>query len=80
MFINWEQNDSAKTMIRVYSLRAREKPFVSFPLAWRELEHLAGQGGPEKLQVIHSEAVTRAEKQGDLFREVLVKKQTLPHL
>ena len=53
---------------------------VSFPLAWRELENLAGQGDPEKLQVIYSEAVSRAEKQGDLFQEVLVKKQKLPHL
>ncbi len=80
VFINWSQNDAAKTMICVYSLRAREKPFVSFPLAWRELETLAGQGDPEKLQVLHSEAVSRAEKQGDLFQEVLVKEQQLPHI
>jgi len=80
VFINWSQNDSSSTMICVYSLRARRKPYVSFPLAWRELENLAGQGDPEKLQVIHSEAVRRAEKQGDLFRELLVKKQPLPHL
>ncbi len=80
VFINWEQNDSKKTMICVYSLRAREKPIVSFPLAWRELENLAGQDDPENLQVLHSEAVSRAETNGDLFREVLVKKQQLPHL
>lgn len=80
VFINWEQNDSKKTMICVYSLRAREKPMVSFPLAWKELERLAGQGDPEKFQVIHSEAVSRAEQQGDLFQEVLVKQQQLPHL
>jgi bifunctional non-homologous end joining protein LigD len=80
VFINWSQNDASKTMICVYSLRAREKPFVSFPLEWRELEDLAGLGDPEKLQVLHSEAVRRVEIQGDLFREVLVKKQKLPHL
>ncbi len=80
VFINWEQNDSKKTMICVYSLRAREKPIVSFPLAWGELENLAGQGDPAKLQIMYSEAVSRAEKQGDLFGEVLVKKQQLPHL
>ena len=80
VFINWSQNDSSKTMICVYSLRAREKPIVSFPLAWKELESLAGQGDPEKLQVLHSEALNRAEKQGDLFWEVLMKKQKLPHL
>jgi bifunctional non-homologous end joining protein LigD len=80
VFINWSQNDSSKTMICVYSLRAREKPLVSFPLAWRDLEDLAGQDDPEKLQVISSEAVSRAGKQGDLFSEVLVKQQKLPHL
>ena len=80
VFINWAQNDSSKTMICVYSLRAREKPIVSFPLAWKELENLSKQGDPEKLQIMHSEAVGRAEKQGDLFQEVLVKKQKLPYL
>jgi len=80
VFINWSQNDSKKTMVCVYSLRAREKPIVSFPLAWKELENLTGPGDPEKLQVMPSEAVSRAEKQGDLFQELLVKKQKLPHL
>jgi bifunctional non-homologous end joining protein LigD len=80
VFINWSQNDSSKTMICVYSLRAREKPIVSFPLTWEELETLAVLGDPEKLQVMHSEAVSRAENKGDLFREVIVKKQRLPHL
>ena len=80
VFINWSQNDSSKTMICVYSLRAREKPITSFPLVWKELESLAGQDDPEKLQVMYSEAVSRAEEKGDLFREVIVKKQKLPHL
>jgi len=80
VFINWSQNDARKTMVCVYSLRAREKPFVSFPLAWHELEDLAKRGDPERLHVIHSEAVRRAEKKGDLFKEVLVKKQKLPYL
>jgi bifunctional non-homologous end joining protein LigD len=80
VFINWSQNDASKTMICVYSLRGREKPYVSCPLEWKELEHLAGLGDPERFQVIHSEAVRRGEKMGDLFREVLVKEQRLPHL
>jgi len=80
VFINWSQNDSKKTMICVYSLRAREKPLVSFPITWKELENLAGLGDPEKLEVLHSEAVSRAEKNGDLFSEVLTKKQRLPYL
>jgi len=80
VFINWSQNDASKTMVCVYSLRARKKPFVSFPLEWGELENLAGLGDPERLQVMHSEAVSRAEKKGDLFEEMLVKEQKLPHL
>jgi len=80
VFINWSQNDSSKTMICVYSLRAREKPAVSFPLEWEELENLSRQGDPEKFLIVHSEAVIRVEKNGDLFHEVLMKKQKLPHL
>jgi bifunctional non-homologous end joining protein LigD len=80
VFINWSQNDSSKTMICVYSLRAREKPTVSCPLAWRELEKFARQQDPEKLQIVYSEAIERTKKQGDLFEKVLVKKQKLPHL
>jgi bifunctional non-homologous end joining protein LigD len=79
VFINWSQNDASKTMICVYSLRARKKPFVSFPLAWEELENLSGQNDPERFQVLHSEAVSRVEKEGDLFREMLVGKQKLPY-
>jgi len=80
VFINWSQNDSSLTMICVYSLRAREKPMVSFPLTWRELENLSRPEDLDKLQVVSLEAVSRAEKQGDLFQEVLLKEQRLPHL
>jgi bifunctional non-homologous end joining protein LigD len=80
VFINWSQNDSSKTMICVYSLRAREKPTVSFPLAWEELEELSRQDNPNKLEVIHSDALTRLEKNGDLFREIMTVEQKLPNL
>jgi bifunctional non-homologous end joining protein LigD len=80
VFINWEQNDASKTMICVYSLRARQQPFVSCPLAWQELEQLAGLGDPDKLHILSAEALRRVEEAGDLFREVLEKRQKLPHL
>ena len=80
VFINWSQNDASKTMVCVYSLRAREKPMVSFPLEWSELENPKGLGDPERLQITHAEALSRVEKKGDLFREVLVKEQKLPPL
>jgi bifunctional non-homologous end joining protein LigD len=80
VFINWSQNDASKTMISVYSLRAREKPFVSFPLAWSEVEEAEKQGDAPRLQVLSSEVLKRVHEQGDLFSEVLVKEQKLPHL
>jgi bifunctional non-homologous end joining protein LigD len=80
VFINWSQNDASKTMICVYSLRAREKPFVSFPLEWKDLENPAGLFDPERLQVLPPEVLSRTEEKGDLFREVLQKEQKLPHL
>jgi bifunctional non-homologous end joining protein LigD len=79
VFINWSQNDASKTMVSVYSLRAREKPFVSFPLTWGELEELAVRGDPEKFFVLAPDARIRAEKEGDLFRKVLIMKQKLPY-
>ena len=53
---------------------------VSFPLTWGEVEAAAGRGDPAALPVLSAEAVERAEKAGDLFHEVLVQQQKLPHL
>lgn len=80
VFINWSQNDAAKTMVCTYSLRGREKPTVSSPLGWEELETLMRLNDPEKLLLSPREAVARVEKQGDLFQEVLAKEQRLPHI
>ena len=55
-------------------------PYVSFPLDWQELEKLAGLGDPDKSQILPAEALRRVEARGDLFREVLEKRQKLPHL
>jgi bifunctional non-homologous end joining protein LigD len=78
VFINWAQNSSTKTMVAVYSLRAREAPVVSFPLTWSEVE--SGAQGRAELVVLHSEALRRVERAGDLFAEVLTRRQVLPNL
>jgi len=80
VFINWSQNDAAKTMICAYSLRGVEQATVSCPLAWEELEQLAAAEDPEKLRFSPGEVVRRAEQSGDLFAEVLMREQRLPHL
>jgi bifunctional non-homologous end joining protein LigD len=80
VFINWEQNDASKTMICVYSLRARDEPFVSFPLSWTDLERLVSEGNSRTPHVGHGEALKRVTKTGDLFRLMLTQVQELPHL
>jgi bifunctional non-homologous end joining protein LigD len=80
IFINWSQNDASKTMVCVYSLRAREKPFTSFPLSWGELEDALKRGQGSGLLTLAPDALDRTAKEGDLFREVLTRKQKLPYL
>jgi bifunctional non-homologous end joining protein LigD len=80
VFINWSQNDAGKTMICTYSLRGSEKPFVSSPLAWDEIETALKTGDLQKLHIISDEAVRRVELNGDLFHAMLVMEQKLPHL
>ncbi len=38
VFVDWSQNHQRKTTIAVYSLRARERPTVSTPVTWEEVE------------------------------------------
>jgi bifunctional non-homologous end joining protein LigD len=78
VFINWSQNGASMTMVCVYSLRAEEQPTVSFPLPWAEVEAAVRSGAAGRLRVTAPEALGRLEKHGDLFREVLAKRQGLP--
>ena len=44
VFVDWSQNDRHKTTVNVYSLRAMERPTVSTPLTWDEVEDVAESG------------------------------------
>ena len=37
VLVDWSQNDAHKTTVTVYSVRARERPTVSTPVAWDEV-------------------------------------------
>jgi bifunctional non-homologous end joining protein LigD len=78
VFVDWSQNDRHKTTVCVYSLRARERPTVSMPVAWDELEAAARKKEPSSLVFEAGAAVARAERVGDLFGPVLSLKQRLP--
>jgi bifunctional non-homologous end joining protein LigD len=77
VFIDWSQNDRAKTTVSVYSLRARTEPRVSTPIEWQEVEGAVGTDGAG-LAFGPAEVLGRVEDRGDLFAGVLVQRQPLP--
>jgi bifunctional non-homologous end joining protein LigD len=79
VLIDWSQNATHKTTISVYSLRAnRERPFVSLPVTWKELEEMQNSKDPDALCLDDAAALARFEKTGDVFEPVLKMKQKLP--
>ena len=77
VFIDWSQNDRAKTTVAVYSLRARPSPGVSTPVRWDEVEAAVGKE-PGVLDFSPAEVLERVSVSGDLFASVLDGGQELP--
>lgn len=65
VFVDWSQNNAAKTTVAPYSLRARATPTVSTPLTWDEV---AAGGRPS---FTAGQVLDRVAEQGDLFAGVL---------
>jgi bifunctional non-homologous end joining protein LigD len=80
VLVDWSQNDEHKTTISVYSLRARERPTVSTPLTWDEVERALKKKDPSLLVFEAPQVLQRVEKMGDLFAPLLKLKQKLPKL
>jgi len=80
VFVDWSQNDEHKTTIAVYSLRARERPTVSAPVTWEEVERAHKKKDANLLVFEAKQTVSRVEKLGDLFSPVLELRQRLPDL
>jgi bifunctional non-homologous end joining protein LigD len=78
VFVDWSQNDQHKTTVAVYSLRARERPTVSTPLQWEEVERAAQREDTDALRFEASDVLERVEERGDLFAPVLELRQELP--
>ncbi len=62
VFIDWSQNDSAKTTIAPYSLRGRDRPWVATPRTWAEIEDT-----DSLTQVFATELPDRLADLGDLM-------------
>jgi bifunctional non-homologous end joining protein LigD len=61
VFVDWSQNNAAKTTIAPYSLRGREHPTVAAPRTWDEIED------PKLGHLRFDEVLDRVEEMGDLL-------------
>lgn len=64
VFVDWSQNNGAKTTIAPYSMRGREQPWVAAPRSWAELDD------PDLRQLLYSEVIERVAADGDLLAAV----------
>ncbi|OBI75410.1 ATP-dependent DNA ligase [Mycobacterium asiaticum] len=61
IFLDWSQNNGAKTTIAPYSLRGREHPTVAAPRTWEELDDRGLR------QLRFDEVLARVARDGDLI-------------
>jgi bifunctional non-homologous end joining protein LigD len=78
VLVDWSQNDEHKTTVNVYSMRARDRPTVSTPVSWDEVDACLEAGDPSLLVFEYGEVLSRVERHGDLFAPVLTQVQELP--
>ncbi|GAC1318635.1 MAG: non-homologous end-joining DNA ligase [Acidimicrobiales bacterium] len=80
VFVDWSQNTFSKTTIAVYSMRARERPTVSTPVSWAEVEAAVAGGDAAALRFEAAAVLDRVARDGDLFAPLLTTSQPLPTL
>jgi bifunctional non-homologous end joining protein LigD len=78
VFVDWSQNDDHKTTVCVYSLRAKDRPTASTPVAWDEVEECLQKQDAQVLAFDCGQVLERVDEFSDLFAPVLELKQTLP--
>ncbi len=78
VLVDWSQNDEHKTTVTVYSVRARERPTVSAPVGWDEVQRCLDSRDPELLSFETDEVLGRSERDGDRFAMLLSTVQELP--
>ena len=78
VLVDWSQNDEHKTTVCVYSLRAKDRPTVSTPITWDEVEAVRVSRDPEELAFDSDAVLARVAEHGDLFAAVETLQQELP--
>jgi bifunctional non-homologous end joining protein LigD len=77
VLVDWSQNTEHKSMVCAYSVRAKRRPTVSTPLAWREVEEALDRADPGLLSFEMGDVLERVDRHGDLFEGVLTTRQRL---
>jgi bifunctional non-homologous end joining protein LigD len=80
VFVDWSQNDRAKTTVAPYSLRIRPRPLVSTPLSWDEVEAVHQSGDGDSLTFEAPAVLERVAEHGDRYEDNLTLRQQLPAL
>jgi bifunctional non-homologous end joining protein LigD len=66
VFVDWSQNNSAKTTIAPYSLQGKLHPLVAVPRTWQEI------ASPSLSQLNCDEVLEHVQKYGDLLKPLLL--------
>src|SRR3954447_24739615 len=77
VLVDWSQNTEHKSMVCAYSVRAKERPTVSTPLRWSEVEGAVDRGDAGALVFEMPALLERIAEHGDLFSPVLAAGQPL---
>jgi bifunctional non-homologous end joining protein LigD len=80
VFIDWSQNDRHKTTICAYSLRIAERPTVSTPVTWDEVEHALETADRDSLVFEAPQVLERVADGTDHYEASLTERQKLPEL
>jgi bifunctional non-homologous end joining protein LigD len=76
VFVDWSQNNTAKTTIGSYSLRGRARPTVATPVTWDEVRSCRR---PDDLVFTLDDLPARLDEHGDLLEPLLfTDRQRLP--
>jgi bifunctional non-homologous end joining protein LigD len=78
VLVDWSQNDQHKTTVTVYSVRARERPTVSAPVTWEEVQRCYETRDPDLLVFDTEQVLSRVAADGDPFASLVSLQQALP--
>jgi len=77
VLVDWSQKTEHKSMVCAYSVRAKQRPTVSTPVEWKEIESALDAGNPDALVFEMADVLERAAELGDIFAPMLTARQEL---